>query len=233
MLDAIPAPIIAHFLKDADTAKVPRLSCGRIRIISQRAIRSCANMQGKPAKAGVYVTDVEPGTAVAESGTDRNGDIITAIGNNEIDQNGNYVDPIYGKIEFTNLITARVYSATRCRCKFIARANRCSSECHARTSRRRTITSSRPTIADEPPAYYVLGGLIFQELSRQYLREWGGNWLKDAPQRFVYLDRFQSELFPEGNRQCCHAQPDASGERTLSATTILATSRSESERQRD
>ena len=34
------------------------------------------------------------------------GDIITAIGKNELDQNGNYVDPLYGKIEFTNLITA-------------------------------------------------------------------------------------------------------------------------------
>ena len=47
----------------------------------------------------------------------------------------------------------------------------------------------------------MLGGLIFQELSRQYLSEWGTNWLKEAPQRFVYLDRFQSELFPDGNRR--------------------------------
>jgi hypothetical protein len=53
----------------------------------------------------------------------------------------------------------------------------------------------------QPPLYYVLGGLIFQELSRQYLREWGGNWPKDAPPRFVYFDRFQSELFPDGNRR--------------------------------
>ena len=38
---------------------------------------------------------------------------------------------------------------------------------------------------------------MFQELTRQYLREWGANWLKDAPQRLVYYDRFQSDLFPE------------------------------------
>jgi hypothetical protein len=37
---------------------------------------------------------------------------------------------------------------------------------------------------------------VFQELTRQYLREWGANWLKDAPQRLVYYDRFQSDLFP-------------------------------------
>ena len=49
--------------------------------------------------------------------------------------------------------------------------------------------------------YYVLGGLIFQELSRQYLKEWGGNWVREAPQKFIYLDRFQSELFPEGHRK--------------------------------
>jgi hypothetical protein len=58
-----------------------------------------------------------------------------------------------------------------------------------------------PYNLDQPPPYYVLGGLIFQELSRQYLREWGNNWMKEAPQKYVYLDRFQSELFPEGNRR--------------------------------
>ncbi|MGH8092126.1 MAG: PDZ domain-containing protein, partial [Chthoniobacterales bacterium] len=51
------------------------------------------------------------------------------------------------------------------------------------------------------PSYYVLGGLIFQELTRQYLKEWGANWQKDAPQDFVYLDRFQSELFPYSNER--------------------------------
>ena len=43
--------------------------------------------------------------------------------------------------------------------------------------------------------------LIFQELTRQYLKEWGANWQKDAPQDFVYLDKFQSELFPPGKER--------------------------------
>ena len=37
---------------------------------------------------------------------------------------------------------------------------------------------------DRAPLYYVLGGLVFQELSRQYLREWGANWLKDFDWRW-------------------------------------------------
>src|SRR6202008_507924 len=54
-----------------------------------------------------------------------------------------------------------------------------------------------PYTIGEQPRFYILGGLIFQELTRQYLRSWGANWLKDAPQRLVYYDRFQSDLFPE------------------------------------
>ncbi len=53
-----------------------------------------------------------------------------------------------------------------------------------------------PYTIGKHPRYYILGGLVFQELTRQYLREWGANWLKDAPQRLVYYDRFQSDLFP-------------------------------------
>src|SRR5260370_10710678 len=60
---------------------------------------------------------------------------------------------------------------------------------------------SPPYYLDQPPRYYVLGGLIFQELSRQYLKEWGLNWQREAPQRLVYFDHFQSELFPERNRR--------------------------------
>ncbi|HEV2095850.1 MAG TPA: hypothetical protein VGQ82_05045, partial [Chthoniobacterales bacterium] len=38
-------------------------------------------------------------------------------------------------------------------------------------------------------------------LSRNYLKEWGGNWQKEAPERLVYFDRYQSEIFPEGNQR--------------------------------
>ena len=57
------------------------------------------------------------------------------------------------------------------------------------------ITSSRPTTSMTRRRIYVLGGLIFQELSRQYLKEWGANWQKDAPQDFVYLDQVSSRNF--------------------------------------
>jgi hypothetical protein len=128
------------------------------------------------------------------------GDIVTAVAGREIDQNGNYVDPLHGKIEFTNLLTAHAYSGDVV--PFRVKRNGKPIELNVVLEHRDAKDYvSPPYNLDQPPRYYVLGGLIFQELSRQYLKEWGPTWERSAPQRLVYFDRFQSELFPEGNRR--------------------------------
>jgi hypothetical protein len=40
--------------------------------------------------------------------------------------------------------------------------------------------------------------LVLQELSREYLKEWGSDWDKKAPEKMVYYDRYQSDLFQGG-----------------------------------
>ncbi len=157
VLDAIPAPIITHFLKEAETQHYRGFPSGGFSFFPTRdpQLRNYAGQTGKP--AGVYITSGEPNSPAMKSGL-QVGDQIQRQGkpmqlNVTLDHRSakDYVIPPY------NL--------------------------------------------DQPPPYYVLGGLIFQELSRQYLKEWGGNWQKEAPARFVYMDRFQSELFPEGHRR--------------------------------
>ena len=198
-LDAIPAPIIAHFLKDAAGPKYPGFPSLGISFFPTRdpQLRSYAAETGKP--GGVYVTSVEPGMPAAKAGLQR-GDIITAVGDHEIDQNGNYVDSLYGKLEFSNLISAKEFvgNSVALRVRRSGQPLTLNVKLEHRAEEDYVVP---PYDIDDPPSYYVLGGLIFQELSRQYLKEWGGNWQKDAPQDFVYLDRFQSELFPEGKRR--------------------------------
>jgi len=126
---------------------------------------------------------------------------VTAVANNEIDQNGNYVDPLYGKIEFTNLLTAHAYPGDvvpfRIQRSGKPNAVKCTLE-----HRDAKDYVSPPYNLVQPPRYYVLGGLIFQELSRQYLKEWGPNWQRRGLRSgLVYLDHFQSELFPDRNRR--------------------------------
>jgi len=199
VVDAIPAPIIAHFLKDAEKQPYQGFPSAGFGFFPTRdpQLRKFAEQTGKP--SGVYVTSVDPSSPAAKAGLEV-GDIVTSVGNNEIDQNGNYVDPLYGKIEFTNLITAKAFAGDT----LPLHLQRAGKPMHLDLKLEHRNANDYvvpPYSLDRAPLYCVLGGLIFEELSRQYLREWGANWMKDAPQRLVYKDRFQSELYPEGNRR--------------------------------
>src|SRR5438093_3834789 len=199
LLDAIPAPIITHFLKEAESQKYRGFPSAGFSFFPTRdpELRQFAGETGKA--GGVYVNNVEPNTPAMKAGL-QVGDSVTAVANHEIDQNGNYVDPLYGKIEFTNLLTAHVYSGDVV--PFRIQRNGKPMQLNVTLEHRDARDYiSPPYNFDEPPRYYVLGGLIFQELSRQYLKEWGPNWQREAPQRLVYFDRFQSELFPDANRR--------------------------------
>src|SRR5947208_5906209 len=200
LLDVIPAPVIIHFLKDAESQNYRGFPSAGFSFFPTRdpALRQFSGEKGKDA-GGVYVTNVEPGTPAMKGGL-HVGDIVTAVANNEIDQNGNYVDPLYGKIEFTNLLTAHAYAGDVVPFR-IQRSGKPMQLSVTLEHRDAKDYVSPPYNLDQPPRYYVLGGLIFQELSRQYLKEWGPNWQREAPQRLVYLDHFQSELFPQRNRR--------------------------------
>ena len=199
LLDVIPAPIITHFLKDAESQHYRGFPSAGFAFFPTRdpQLRKFAGETNKP--GGVYVTSVEPNSPAMKGGL-QVGDIITAIKNNDLDQTGNYVDPLYGKIEFTNLLTARAFSGdtVQFRVQREGQPLQLNIMLEHRSADDYVIP---PYNLGQAPRYYVLGGLIFTELSRQYLKEWGGNWQKEAPPRFVYFDRFQSELFPEGNRR--------------------------------
>jgi S1-C subfamily serine protease len=199
LLDAIPAPIITHFLKEADSQNYRGFPSAGFSFFPTRdpELREFAGEKGKG--GGVYVTNVEPKTPAMKAGL-LVGDIVTAVADREIDQNGNYLDPLHGKIEFTNLLTAHAYSGDVV--PFRVERNGKPVQLNVTLEHRDAKDYvSPPYNFDQPPRYYVLGGLIFQELSRQYLKEWGPTWERSAPQRLVYFDRFQSELFPEGNRR--------------------------------
>ena len=199
LLDAIPAPIITHFLKEAEGQNYRGFPSVGFSFFPTRdpELREFSGETGK--SGGVYVTNVEPHTPAMKAGL-QVGDIVKAVANNEIDQNGNYVDPLYGKIEFTNLLTAHAYSGDIV--PFLIQRSGKPMELNVTLEHRDARDYvSPPYNLDQPPSYYVLGGLIFQELSRQYLKEWGPNWQREAPQRLVYLDHFQSELFSDKNRR--------------------------------
>ena len=126
-------------------------------------------------------------------------DILRA-GGNAIDADGNYTDPQYGKISLANLISTRSFDGDTVKFK-IYRKGKTLEIPVALTNRPAKDYVIEPYIIGRAPKYYVLGGLVLEELSRQYLKEWGPEWFKKAPQRFIYMDRYQSELFKDDRKK--------------------------------
>ena len=198
--DVIPAPVIAHFLKDAATGHYggfPRTGLG-FAPMRDPQFRHYAGLNDNPG-GGVYIMSVQK-ESPAEKADLRVGDVILALNGQEIDQDGNYVDPHYGKISLSNLIATGGYSGEHAKFHIFRGGKTFDVDV---TLAHRPVEDSviEPFIIDRAPRFYVLGGLVFQELSRQYLKEWGSEWQKKAPERFVYFDRYQSELFQDDRKK--------------------------------
>ncbi len=197
--DLIPTPVIEHFLKDAAKAPYEGFPRAGMAISGTRDPQLRRYLGLKEGTGGVYVTDVLRDGPAARGGLEKD-DVIFKIDANALDQDGNYSDPDYGKIAVTHLLGTRHFDGDVV--KFTVQRKGEVKEL-AITLAHRPVESFviEPYIIDRAPRFYILGGLILQELSRQYLKEWGADWQKKAPENFVYYDRQQAELFKDGPKK--------------------------------
>ena len=198
--EILPAPVIEHFLKDAK--KAPYEGFARVGIVSfptrdpqfRRYLGLNAEIAG-----GVYVSDVLRSGPAAIGGVET-GDVLLQVDGQVVDQDGNYKDPEYGKLALAHLFSTRHYDGDVVKLTVFRKGVK--KELSV-TLKHRPVESYviEPYVIDRAPRFYVLGGLILEELSRQYLKEYGGDWQKKAPEQFVYFDRQQNELFKDGPKK--------------------------------
>jgi S1-C subfamily serine protease len=196
--NAIPAAVIEHFLRDADGKSYGGFPRAGLLFSPARdpQLRQYAKIPAT-IPGGVYVTHVERGSPGEEAGI-KPGDILLAVAGKSVDQDGNYTDPRRGKLSLINLISLQT-AGSKVPFKLLRDGKAVDIEV---TVRHRAADSYviPPYVIGRAPNYYVLGGLVLQELSREYLKEWGSDWQKKAPERMVYYDRYQSDLF-QGDRK--------------------------------
>lgn len=198
-VDVIPAPVIERFLSAAAKKEYRGFPRAGILFASTRdpQLRRYAGLKDD-VTGGVYVTQVLVHGPGDNAGLQM-GDVLLAIDGQPIDQDGNYLDPQYGKISLINLVSTKYSDGDVAKFK-ISRNGEQKDVSVTLANRPAENYVIEPYTIGRAPKYYVLGGLVFEELSRQYLKEWGAEWYKKAPLRFVYMDQFQSELFP-GNQK--------------------------------
>ncbi|MBU3665325.1 MAG: PDZ domain-containing protein [Chthoniobacterales bacterium] len=190
--DLVPAPVIARFLQVASKqpyAGFPRagLTFSDTRDPQLRRYARLNNGTG-----GAYITKVQSGSPAEAAGL-KVGDILLRVGDKTIDQDGNYEDARFGKVSLAHYVSTLLESGQ----KVPLAVWRDGAETNLEITlapRDREAMISQPYTFDQPPKFVIVGGIVFTELSRQFLREWGQSWTRDAPLRLLYLDRFQSEL---------------------------------------
>lgn len=192
----IPYPVIRHFLDDAKNPTqggFPRAGVG-FSPTRDPQFRHYIKLKDN---GGVYVTHVAPRSSAERAGLQK-GDIVLGVNGQPIDQDGNLDDPEFGKIPFSHLISTRSHPGDTLTFKIQRDGAIKTLPLTLGTDQDNPLpTVSETYLFDSQPRYNILGGLVFQELSRPYLQEWGPRWQTDAPQRLVYLDAFQDELPPE------------------------------------
>ena len=196
----IPAPIIRHFLKDAADAKYdgfPRIGYAFSQM-RDPALRRYAKVPAE-IQGGIYITETLKDSPAAKSGLQK-GDVLLGVDEAAVDQDGNFEDPTYGKIPLGHLINAMHYVGDTLTLH-ILRAGEKQTLKTILTHRDPSTYVSDPYIIDKAPRFYIVGGLILQELSREYLKSFGPEWTRRAPEHSIFQDRYQTELFPDNPRK--------------------------------
>ncbi|MEO6784650.1 MAG: PDZ domain-containing protein, partial [Chthoniobacteraceae bacterium] len=196
----IPAPVIRHFLKDVEGGHYggfPHIGYS-FSPTRDPVLRRYAKIPDH-ITGGIYITEVLKGGPAAIAGLQK-GDVLIRVDDFAVDQDGNFDDAAYGKIPVGHLFSTHHFLGDKVNLQ-VRRAGEPVSLDATLTHRAPSSYVSDPYVIDHRPRFVIVGGLILQELSRQYLKDFGPDWLRRAPERLLYDDRYQTELFPDGPRK--------------------------------
>jgi hypothetical protein len=131
---------------------------------------------------GIYVSKVYTlGTGTAEL---KAGDVIMSIDGYELNPYGKYLHNDYDRISYHHLIGKRPVGE---KIPFVVLRD--GVQLSVDVEVRDILTNSMLVPHydyDQQPEYYVVGGYVFQKLTRDYFKLWGENWLGKAPPHLLH-----------------------------------------------
>jgi len=177
---AISLPVIQHFLKDLEAGRggeFPSLGVLWQRLESDSHRRSLGI---KKSEGGVLVARVTfEGSAW---GTLKDGDVILEIDGEALGHDGS-VTLRKGELVDHSYLVARRHVGDALRLKILRDGARAEVEV---VLKRASLLVPEDRY-DVRPTYFILGGIVFAQLSRDYLKSWGSEWWKAAPNELVAI----------------------------------------------
>lgn len=194
----LPAPIIEHFLKDVADGSYegfPGLGM-ELQATQDEQFRDYLGL--KPDAPGVLITSVLKGGSAEQAGMKKE-DILISINGFTIDSRGDYKDPQFGALSAGHLVRGRAYVGDKVEIKVIREGKEITLEGKL-TRRKPEDYLVLPYQFDRGPKYVLMGGMLFQELSRPYLDSFGNDQRGGA---ILRLDRIATnpEKYEEQGRK--------------------------------
>jgi S1-C subfamily serine protease len=146
--------------------------------------------------SGIYVQKVIKGGPADRAGL-KAGDVITRMGGFPISNTGQFDHPRYGKTSIAHLM--RTLSFVGDNMALQVYRNHQATEIGVVLDHRRPDEYLVPPYSlDQKPEYLIVGGLVLQELTVSYLREYGSEWTANAPIHLLYYQQNQDYLNGDG-----------------------------------
>jgi len=194
--NVLAGPIIKHFLDDLGDGEYdgfPSLGISISQALDEQ-FRKYLKL-GKD-DGGIYVSSVVTGSSADEAGL-KEGDVILEIAGKAIDARGNYDDPVYGKLALGHLVRGNVKVGDKLPVKILRDGER--KDVAVELTRRRPEDQLiQPYMIDRGPKFLIEGGLVFQELTKDYLKLYGNDWATRAPIKFLRALASPDELEAQG-----------------------------------
>jgi len=184
----IPAPIIVHFIEGIRHGKYLGFPYHGFWVTSLTDPVRKKYFGLPPDANGIYVRNILPGGSA--EGILRIGDVVTSVDGFNLDWGGNYRHPIWGRLDYQDRIARFHYPGETIELGII----RDGRPMKVRMQLKRFTPAQYlvPIMTyGAPPRYIIVGGLVIQELTVDYLRTWGKNWQNTADKEFLYYSKYE------------------------------------------
>jgi S1-C subfamily serine protease len=184
IIKAIDIDVIERMLKDLQRGTyngMPFFNIEDAPLENDENLREYLGLKSED--SGILVINVPPKT----SGYDalKKGDVILKINNIKIDDNGLYVSKKYGKLAYYGIIYLNHFIDDTIKMKVVRNKKKIDISFKLKSFSNDSFLISTASY-DAPPKYYIIGGLLFQELTKDYLKIWGEEWTNTADKRLMY-----------------------------------------------
>ncbi|MDP8236572.1 MAG: PDZ domain-containing protein [Candidatus Erginobacter occultus] len=147
---------------------------------------------------GIYITSVYPRSSA--DGVLEAGDVLLAVDGRPLDLEGYYEDTRWGRLDYRDLFTRFYSPGDRVKLELVRDGETVKLEMVLR----RWLLSDYlipPYSGREPTKYLIVGGVIIQELTRDYLREWGNQWVRRGNKKLLYHNYYNSRRIGPGRER--------------------------------